>query len=197
MKKLLFISPQFHQKTGSNKFICELFEKFYTMEYCCLPWDDESPIERYYNYDYLVCWQIFLPQKFTIIIVQTRYFFFPMFDICKSVYKTESWLPYRNFIIISFSRYLHKKLQIIGLNSRYIQYFPPVNRCRDLGSDQSIFFWNRRSDLNIEIVTTLFLHCSSVRNIYWHLTQILIRKYLIHIKMKTFYFVHGLKKRKR
>lgn len=171
MKNLLFISPQFHQKTGSNKFICELFEKVYTVEYCCLPWDDESPLEKFYDqeYDYVVCWQIFLSQKYLQSLSFKQGVFFPMFDACKSVYKTESWLPYRNFIIISFSRYLHTKLQIIGLNSRYIQYFPPVNRSRDFGSDQSIFFWNRRPELNIETVTTLFLHCSSVRNLHWHL----------------------------
>jgi hypothetical protein len=166
---LLFISPLFHKKTGSNLFICELLKSRYTIDYCYLDWIDDSNIHEHAEkkYDLIVCWQIMLSDRSMSCLTFDKGVFFPMFDDCKSVFKTEVWWTYRNFTIISFSSFLYSRLKIIGLDSHYIQYFPKITEHNDEGSSQSIFFWNRRAKMNINIVGKLFSN-SNVSEINWH-----------------------------
>lgn len=166
---LLFISPLFHKKTGSNRFICELLESRYSIDYCYLDWIDDSGIHEHTEkkYDVLVCWQIMISHKSLSCLTFNKGVFFPMFDDCKSAFKTEYWWTYRNFTIISFSSFLYSKLKTIGLDCHYIQYFPEVTINDNSGSSESIFFWNRRTNLNINIIGKLFSK-SNVSKIHWH-----------------------------
>lgn len=172
MKKLLFIYPSFHEKTGSNDFIRTLLEERYYVDYCALEWADESLLLNYIDkkYDFIVCWQLRLSKKILSSLEYDRGVFFPMLDACKPAYKIEWWWNYRRFKIISFSSFLHKKLKIVGLDSHYIQYFPPINNEVQLGSPRSAFFWNRRSNPNINDIMKL-LSESDIKAIHWHNAQ--------------------------
>lgn len=169
MKSLLFISPQFHKKTGSNLFIRELYETKYKIDDCFLDWDSFDGVSNFFDkdYDLLICWQITLTEKVINSLSYKRGVFFPMFDACKSVFKTEAWWSYRNFVIISFSLFLHKRLKIIGLDSYYIQYFPKVSLNDIRENKKSVFFWNRQTRININDVCKFFLEIE-VNHIHWH-----------------------------
>ena len=90
-----------------------------------------------------------------------------MFDACPSVFKTEKWIPYLNFNIISFSKKLHNDLKKIGLRSKYFQYFPAKQKISSLGDNKSIFFWNRRSEISINLIHKLFSNYK-IEKLFWH-----------------------------
>ena len=162
MKQLLFIGHKFHTKTKSCDFLFEILEKNYQIEKCFInPYfhDLDNTLQEFAGrkFDVLLCWQV-MPdlKKLSHYIAYDQGVFFPMFDGCPRVHKTEKWYRFRNFQIISFSQTLYDNLRRAGFSAEYVQFFPKPIETSNLGDLHSVFFWNRRAVINLNVVGKLF-----------------------------------------
>lgn len=172
MKKLLFIGPKFHERTGSTRFLIELLARFYVVETVgvhIVKGTNDHDLSCYnsQNYDVLLCLQVMLHPNDLKSLSYQRGVFFPMYDGCPSPLKTEKWLVYRNFKIISFSRKLFRGLSRIGLDVEYIQYFPKPEHVNSLGDPRGVYLWNRRKDIGLECLLGLTKNLS-IEKIHIH-----------------------------
>lgn len=172
VKNILFIAPSFHKKTQSFSFLRNLLSKDCKVECYFVDLINEKHFAitddiKKKSFDILVCFQ-YLP---SVSVLRELSFsngvIVPMFDACPSVFKTEKWIPYLNFNIISFSKKLHDDLKKIGLRSKYFQYFPPKHKISSWGDAKNIFFWNRRSEISINLIQKLFSNYK-IEKLNWH-----------------------------
>lgn len=155
MKNLLFIGPKFHEKTRSSKFIIDLLTPFYAIEIASVDTvkgTKDHGLGAYASgdYDVLLCWQVMLTKYDLSSLSYQAGVFFPMYDGCPSPYKTEKWLCYRNFKIISFCRKLAGQLYRIGLDVEYVQFFPKPIQTYGCGDSNGIYLWNRREEIGLD-----------------------------------------------
>ncbi len=153
MKKLLYIGHAYHNKTQSTRFLKDILESQYEVEY--FDYDPYTQTDASFStlkgkkYDILVIFQIMPDIR---LLKRNLSFnkgvFFPMYDGVPSR-KDPLWLQYKDFNIINFSATLHQELSNLGFSSFYIQYFPKPAEVADWGDDKSIFFWNRTTDINL------------------------------------------------
>ena len=173
MKKLLFLGNEYHRKTGSAQFLIKILESHYSVKLCYVCLFEESPWRILFDFedeqfDVIVCWQVMPPiAELKKYIVYQNGVLFPMLDGCPSHKKPEKWYPYRNFQIVSFSSTLQKNLISIGFHPLYVQYFPPPKKINTLGEPDSLFFWNRREQININTVFEIIKN-SRIRNVHIH-----------------------------
>ena len=172
MKKLLFVGPKDHEKTGSSGFMLDLLSTEYDIDLCSVnvvKGGSYHALGRYasMDYDVLLCWQVMLNDKDLKFLSYQRGVFFPMYDGCPSPFKTEKWLVYQDFKIISFSRKLYQSLSRIGMDVEYIQYFPKPERFDSYGDPRGVYLWNRRKDIGLDclLATTKNL---SIERIHLH-----------------------------
>jgi hypothetical protein len=162
MKKLLFIGMVFHEKTRSVAFLKTLLEKIYSVAYCFVDPVSDPSFTAFdevdvTDIDVLVCLQVMPPRNLLSQHFRFKHaVFFPMFDSCPRVSKLEKWLPYREFQIVCFCQKLAKKLCRAGFSAHSIQFFPKPPEILEWGDPKSIFFWNRRENINISTVERLF-----------------------------------------
>lgn len=172
VKSLLYLGHSYHNKTKSSLFLKDLFRSSYEVETVDIdPYTDSTGINLEHlkrrEYDVLVLFQV------TPNIDQLKDFirfkhavFFPMLDGLVGV-PDSFWETYWGFNIISFSRTLHKHLIHLGLSSHYIQYFPRPFDTFAYGNPKHVFFWQRISELSINVVEKL-LKKSSIDKIHIH-----------------------------
>ena len=159
-KKLLYIDHSFHYKTQSARFLEESLACVYDIEACSLdPCDTclEKVLDSFKDieFDVLVLFQV-MPniEQLKKNISAKHFVFFPMFD--GSGGEEECfWRSYKEFNIINFSLALHKRLLSLGLSSYYIQYFPKPLEGFNYGDPTKVFFWQRVTELNINMVGRL------------------------------------------
>ncbi len=172
MKKLLFIGHSYHQKTKSADFVVKMLEnhfeitKFYIDPYIkpVEQWLDEIRGEKF---DTVVCWQMMPSMDMLKKHVPFRKsIFFPMYDGIPST-TAPVWQEYAGTTIICFCRYLHEQLQKMGFDSKYIQYFPEPRKINDWGKKKSLFFWQRRREIDLALVDKLF-DVSKVSHVHLH-----------------------------
>lgn len=171
MRTLLYIGHRYHDKTKSTRFLIELLQQQYDVTE--LSYDPYSDNENFYkkiknkHYNTIVCFQLLPPRS---LLEKSLTFdlgvFFPMYDGGPDR-KNPIWQDYYDFLIINFSKTIHKELLAMGMNSRYIQYFPEPKKVTDWGHEDSVFFWNRVEKININTVATL-LKNSTIQNLYIH-----------------------------
>lgn len=154
-KKLLYIHHAYHNKTKSTLFLINLLKTQYEVEFFSFdPHYEKFSVDSLKNkkFDVLVLFQI-MPsvQDISNFIEYEHGVFFPMFDGVP--YREDPlWYEYRDFHIINFSRTLHEELTALGFDSHYFQYFPkPVDNF-SFGDEKSIFFWQRISKINIDLL---------------------------------------------
>jgi hypothetical protein len=155
MKKLLFIGPKFHEKTGSTKFIINLLAPVYAIDFCSVDvvkGAKDHGLSKYSaeSYDVLLCFQVMLSPIDLKWLSFRSGVFFPMYDGCPSPRKTEKWFIYRDFKIISFSRKLYQGLINIGMSAEYIQYFPEPVSFDNYGCSNGVYLWNRREEIGLD-----------------------------------------------
>ena len=160
MKKLLFIGHSYHQKTKSADFLLDLLQTKYAITKCYVdPYADENNNFTDVSgnkYDYVVCWQIMYPlNKLQQIISYEKCVFFPMFDgVCPL--DNIKWGEYAKAKIICFCKHLYEDLRKRGFDCEYIQYFPNVQKTEISGDTTSLFFWQRREEINLQVIDNLF-----------------------------------------
>lgn len=171
MKKLLYIKHSFHNKTKSNDFLQEILKTEYDVE--IFDYDNENDsFDRFSElsgreFDTVVLFQIMPPiSVLDKYIKYNRIGFFPMYDATHR-FNIGIWNEYRNCNIINFSSTLHKKCKSLGLSSYYIQYFPEPVRYENEGDEHSIFFWQRRKNINANTLEKV-LDTKTLNKIYLH-----------------------------
>ena len=76
------------------------------------------------------------------------------------------WFTYRHCKILNFSETLHKLHKKWNFNSLFVKYFPEPGQFIE-GDPQGIFFWQRTSDLNLEILKKVITG-SVINNLHFH-----------------------------
>lgn len=161
MKKLLYVGHAYHNKTKSTDFLQEMFKQKYEVEtFSFDPYHDDMNTRflalKGKVYDVVVIFQVPVEiEKFRLLVKSKQYVFFPMYD-CSLCAGDNFWYSYRKVKIINFSKTLHDKLSQMGLDSHYIQYFPPADKTFVAGDEKSIFFWARVCLINVKLVAKLF-----------------------------------------
>lgn len=155
MKKLLYIHHIYQNKTKSNHFLREMLQTQYEVDFFAFdPYDKKFSFNELKNkkYDVLVLFQIMPPIRLLKKYIDFEHgIFFPMFD---GVPPREDflWYDYRNFRIINFSKTLHDELVALGFDSHYFQYFPKPFERINWGDEKSLFFWQRKNEIDITTV---------------------------------------------
>ncbi len=171
MKKILFIGHTYHQKTKSADFVIDLLqEKYDITRYYVDPYQDNQDTfcrDLAPEYDYVICWQIMFPlsrlKKYTDY---QKCIFFPMYDgICP--YDNISWREYADAKIICFCKSVYNELNRRGFDCEYIQYFPPLQTPEISGDDKSLFFWQRRQEIDLRTVSRLF-NSAELQKVHLH-----------------------------
>jgi glycosyltransferase involved in cell wall biosynthesis len=82
------------------------------------------------------------------------------------------WLQYRDFKVINFSKALHDKLQRLGMQSKYFQYYlPPATAgSSDAGMNDGLhgFFWQRTDGITWDHIRRL-IEGTDFRSFHLHL----------------------------
>lgn len=159
VKKLLYIGHVFHLKTRSNDFFVDILKEEYDITYISY-----SPYTNTYEgieiakkevYEVLLTWQIMPKMEFLLNNFRFKQgVYIPMYDDA-GVRKNVCWHEYKDFKIICFSKTLYNQLRPKGYMVYYIQYFPKPYENIDFGDMKSVFFWQRREDINLDLVRTL------------------------------------------
>lgn len=176
MKKLLYFGHSYHHKTKSNQFLLDRIRGHFDISEIYFDPQNATEydvLEKYKGstFDIVVIWQIMPdPQKLREYISWRHGVFFPMFDFFQGymTFDCPVWHDYADFTIISFSRKLHDILKEAGFDSHYVQYFPkPIEKVTSWGDENSVFFWQRLTSLNLSTFGQLFCK-SNVNNLHLH-----------------------------
>ncbi len=170
-KKLVYVGHEYHKKTHSVDFFIEILEQKYEVYYMTFDPEtnqingDESAFDQ--KFDVLVLFQM----PVSVELLRSKFDFkqgvyVPMYDGTGEA-PNQFWLDYKDFNIINFSSTLHKRLLNMGFSSYYIQYFPKPADKLELGDEESVFFWQRRSIININTVCQLLDKCM-IKKIHMH-----------------------------
>ena len=158
-KKIILIAHSYHEKTKSHQFLYDYLKKFYDLELIFDgSWLDGGrfPDLSFIDNSYLavIFWQNTPNQEELNKIKNDNIIFFPMYDaVFKHSYKF--WHKCRNMKIVCFSKTLHDKLKKWHLDSMYIQYFPETHSFIQ-GGERELFFWQRLSKININVISRMF-----------------------------------------
>ena len=174
MQKALFVDHAFHLKTRSSQFFIDILRERFNL--CFLQYDPYTDsyagLENLKGelFDVIILWQIrvdpqFLNQNFKFL----RTFYVPMYDAIADMNGPMYPLfePYRDFGIICFSKTLYIGLTERGYDAISVQYFPEPEAVSNWGSTDSVFFWQRITNINIRTVVNL-LPKFPVKHIHIH-----------------------------
>lgn len=157
-KKILYLDMAYHVKTGSSMFLIDLLKEYYDVE--VEYYDAVLQVIRGIHeimtkeYDFLVCWQV-MPEDFILNSLNYKKgILFPMYDSVVAMPK-ENWERFRGFTIISFSKELYKYLLDNTFYVKYIQYFPEIHVVEQWGKKDSLFFWQRINQLDVNMIMEL------------------------------------------
>lgn len=170
-KKLVYVGHEYHKKTKSVDFFIEILRQEYEVDYMTfdpetnqINGDSEAFVKKY---DVLVLFQMPVP----VSLLKENFNFkhgvyVPMYDGTGEA-PNQFWLDYKDFNIINFSKTLHERLDKMGFSSYFIQYFPKPALEVEEGDAGTVFFWQRRSNININMIGEL-ISKSQVKNIHIH-----------------------------
>jgi FkbM family methyltransferase len=157
-KKIVFVGHSFHKKTRSTAFMIDyLRQSFEVKEILDESWIGKTrPDLSFVDETYLavIFWQLVPPENVIQSIKNDNIIYFPMFDDSGGL-DLGFWNDYRGLKVVNFSKTLHDKLVNWGFESIYVQYFPKPDKFTP-GNKNEVFFWQRLSHLNINIVAKLF-----------------------------------------
>lgn len=165
MKKIAFITHSFHEITKSaNVYIDSIFrdkEKYEISIFYNEEWGDKSNYKKFdkkiENYDAVIILQLISYNLLNQINCK-NITFIPMYDYSRN-FTIEKWLPASGVKILSPVQELSEKLELIGLNSHQIKYFPEVAEYTKPDLNK-VYFWNRVNKLDYKIVLKLLKNYS-------------------------------------
>jgi glycosyltransferase involved in cell wall biosynthesis len=164
-KKILFIGHNFHNKTLSNRFLLDYISEFFDVRICyCDKWQGGLEVDKqvFFEEDYhqIIFYQIPPYKKIAKNKKIKKIIFIPMYDGIK-IHDIIFQYYYKHKVIrdkityINFSKKLHDQCVSIGLKSYYLKYFPSPSEL-DFGDVDKLFFWQRRKEIDINLIEKLF-----------------------------------------
>lgn len=173
-KRVLYIGHTYHRKTHSTDFLKKLLEESYDVDYCSYdPYTGEyqgKTQNDHMIYDCLICFQIMPERRFLDgQYIYRKGILFPMYDAAVG-FEDEGWSEFKDFLIISFSQKLCQKLQQLGLEYKYIQYFPKPFENFVWGENKAVFFWQRRENISLNTLNHV-LDGNEIRQIKLHVAM--------------------------
>lgn len=165
MKRAAFIDHSFKIRSKSNAFLVDLLKLEYQVDfYWDASWNRGPGIELEEigskEYDLVIFFQM-LPESDEALEEAgiRNAVLVPMYDQC-------FWLPNREWKkvsgqkFINFSRHLHERMENLGLNSLYAQYFcEPFRDMRPVRTEKLRgFFWQRYDLVNWNHISSLIKH---------------------------------------
>ncbi|MCX6762159.1 MAG: glycosyltransferase, partial [Candidatus Moranbacteria bacterium] len=156
-KKIAYIGHSYHNKTKSTEFLINYLKQSYDVKVISdeswqgKPFPDLSFIDD--SYLGVIFFQLLPPRDILDKIDNNNIMYFPMYGGVRLDHKF--WNDLQDLKIANFSRTLHEKLKRWGFESMYIQYFPEVQKFIP-GEKEEVFFWQRLTKLNINVITKLF-----------------------------------------
>ena len=152
--KCLFFDHSFHKQTRSSDFFISLISKRYDVEIAYIDPSDHDissfHIQKARECDLIIFWQI-LPIPSTLYSFEReKVLLIPMYDAC-CILPVRTWIKYKQYRFISFSRRLHNHLVSLGIQSLCLQYVPVLDKVEDKVKDifPTIFIWKRTPNLNL------------------------------------------------
>jgi glycosyltransferase involved in cell wall biosynthesis len=158
MKRILYVGHSYHNKTKSTEFLLDYLKTFFEVEiildesWLGKPFSDFSFVDG--SYFAVIFFQVLPPKDILEKIKNDNIIYFPMYDQSGRLGR-DFWNNYSDLKIVNFSKTLHKKLLRWGFDSIYIQYFPETKNFVP-GNKKEVFFWQRITKINIDIIKKLF-----------------------------------------
>jgi hypothetical protein len=171
MGKIAYIGHSYHEKTGSTVFFIELLKKNFDVE--VIPNDSWTTgalpkVEHLDDsYEAVVLFQL-VSEKLLRAIRTKNIVYVPMADyIINGIDNRDagilSYRPYvfwemlarRGVKILNFSENVHRLCVNLGMQSRYVQYYPTPVGNLDFGDEVSVFYWERVDSVSPQMVKAL------------------------------------------
>jgi hypothetical protein len=171
MGKIAYIGHSFHEKTGSTVFFIELLKKHFDVE--VIPNDSWTtgalPEVKHLDdsYDAVVLFQL-VSKELLAAISTKNIVYIPMADyVISGIDRRDSGLlSFRSYLfwemlakrgvkILNFSECVHHLCVNLGIQSRFVQYYPAPAKSPDFGGDMSVFYWERVDSISPHTVKTL------------------------------------------
>jgi hypothetical protein len=160
----LFIGHIHHKITKSAGFALDVLKQsfgsadIYQIDPYSLTDIERLACLRMADYEFVVLWQMdYLAHAFSTL--QIPVIVYPMYDASSSLDQVH-WESLSSSLIFNFSLNLHKVSACFGCRSYYLKYAPeaPDDSSPEKIYDNSVFFWQRRpqSQINIESVQRMF-----------------------------------------
>ena len=158
MKKLAFIDHSFKKQSLSSAFLVDgLIEDYDVKSFWDDSWKGGPPIDLRLisdgDFDVLILFQqMSFYSAEELSSLNCSIILVPMYD-ADGGRPDLFWYQYRKFKFINFSKTIHQRLQKLGIESFYCQYFPPLPSpvlSREKENDYSRlngFFWQRRCEI--------------------------------------------------
>ncbi len=169
--RIIFIDHEFHRKTRSSAFFCELLERFFEVQICYVdPDSDETPRlpDADPQRDIVVIWQMdYLAPIF--IAMGCRVVVIPMYD-GSSTLPDIHWLWSTQARFINFSRRLHAAISRTGAESLLVKYFTeprPGMRQRSFAK-LNVLLWQRQPQHGINLGMVERLLGSQISRLHVH-----------------------------
>lgn len=160
MARILFVDHGFHAKTASSLFFQTILRDRFEVDVVLVDPDRPDPALLCVPADIfaVVVWQldylapVFLAQGVRTLVV-------PMYDGSSGM-PDEHFTAARAAGFVNFSRALHERVRMLGLQSQLLRYFPPPAREDTLPNFDVLrgFLWRRRPEdgIDLPLVRTLF-----------------------------------------
>jgi len=173
MFRLAFIDHGFKEQTGSSDFLINLLKKSFRVD---IFWDHSYNGGKPYDfkgvsggkYDVIIFFQILDVTEYDLFRLNCKTIvIIPMFDHARNI-SGKQWKWYKDCKVVNFSRYMHNRLVSLGLDSFYIQYYPPPDKITrdDYVKELKGFFWQRSLKVTWPLIKKLV---SDTRFVGFHL----------------------------
>lgn len=167
--KIALVDHSYHQKTRSTTFFHSVLSEIGTLEAF---WDDtwegghNFHLEQLNDqpFDLIVFFQMMYPAEQLAKLNCQRIVLVPMYDSTGTTL-AESWVPYRHYLVVCFSRRTFEVANPCGVQTLRVQYFPNPADHQVIDASQSprVFFWHRGRDLNPPLVEAWFAKHGSMK----------------------------------
>jgi tetratricopeptide (TPR) repeat protein len=170
-RKMAFVDLAFHQRTKSTLELMDLFKPHFQVD---VYWDSGNlDFQKMANqkYDTVLFFQKMYGVRKLKTLDARNIVFIPMYDDVMGI-SDSYWKQFSQVKFINFSKTLHDKHCLLGLDSKYVQYYISPSSLPGGGAtwnDLSGFFWQRTNHIRWSTIKNLIqvgqfdkfhLHCT-------------------------------------
>ncbi|WP_375724902.1 glycosyltransferase [Arcobacter sp. KX21116] len=178
MKNIAIIGHEFHKKTLSTKFFCDMLTKYYDITFFWTHTREYKAditnfrINDITNLHAIILFQIFPDIQELELFNNKNVILIPMFDNDLKI-DYSKWSKYHNYKFINFSKTLFEKLDFLDFKKNlYVQYMPSLDSIKPKilnkeNNKPKIFFWQRSKEINWILIKKL-IDFTQIESIHMH-----------------------------